>query len=245
MLRPTEPLPAPDAPDVTVIHGATLAAVHAHAAVVVTVTVEMLAFASTSRLVGEIEYEHGAEPAACVTLNVCVAIVTMPVRAVPVFAATLKPTTPLPVPAAPDVTVSHTALLTAVHAHVAVVVTFTVPVLAVEGTFCAVGVIPYVHAAGGGGGAAPAACDTVNVRFAIAMVPVRAAPAFVATANATTALPRPVGPDVTVIHGTSLATAQSQVLCDCTEMDPEPPAAGTFWLVGEIVVLQFGGAADD
>jgi len=178
-----------------------------------------------------------------VTLNVCVAIVSMPVRAVPVFAATLKPTTPLPVPAAPDVTVSHTALLTAVHAHAAVVVTFTVPVFAVEGTFCAVGAIAYVHAAGGG--AAPAACDTENVRFAIEIAPVRAAPVFAATANVTTPFPRPVGPDVTVIHGASLATAQSQVLCDCTEMDPGPPAAGTFWPVGEIVVLQFGGAAAD
>ena len=177
------------------------------------------------------------------TLNVCVAIVTMPVRAAPVFAATLKPTTPLPVPAAPDVTVSHTALLTAVHAHAAVVVTFTVPVFAVEGTFCAVGAIAYVHAAGGG--AAPAACDTENVRFAIEIAPVRAAPVFAATANVTTPFPRPVGPDVTVIHGASVATVQSQVLCDCTEMDPGPPAAGTFWPVGEIVVLQFGGAAAD
>ena len=179
------------------------------------------------------------------TLKVCVAIVSRPVRAAPVFAATLKATTPLPVPAAPDVTVSHTALLTAVHAHAAVVVTFTVPVLAVEGTFCAVGAIAYVHAGGGDGGAAPAACDTVNVRFAIEMVPVRAAPVFAATENATTPCPRPVGPDVTVIHGASLVTAQSQVLCDCTEMEPEPPAAGTFWPVGEIVVLQFGGAAAD
>jgi hypothetical protein len=169
----------------------------------------------------------------------------MPVRAAPVFAATLKPTTPLPVPAAPDVTVSHTALLRAVHAHAAVVVTFTVPVLTVEGTFCAVGAIAYVHAGGGDGGAAPAACDTVNVRFAIEMVPVRAAPVFAATENVTTPFPRPVGPDATVIHGASLATAQSHVLCDCTEMDPEPPAAGTFWPVGEIVVLQFGGAAAD
>ena len=164
----------------------------------------------------------------------------MPVRAAPVFAATLKPTTPLPVPAAPDVTVSHTALLTAVHAHAAAVVTLTVPVLAVEGTFCAVGAIAYVHVVGGG--AAPAACDTVSVRFATEMVPVRAAPVFAATAKVTTPLPRPVEPDVSVIHGASLATTQSQVLCDCTEMVPEPPAAWTLWLVGEIVVLQFDAA---
>ena len=183
---------------------------------------------------------------ACVTLNVCVAIVSMPVRAAPVFSATLKPTTPLPVPAAPDVTVSHTALLTAVHGHAAVVVTFTVPVFAVEGTFCAVGASAYVHAGGGGGGAAPAACDTVNVRFAIETAPVRAAPVFAATANVTTPFPRPVGPDVTVIHGESLATAQSQVLCDCTG-NGSRAACGrdVLWLLGEIVVLQFGGAAAD
>ena len=126
-------------------------------------------------------------------------------------------------PAAPDVTVSHAALLTAVHAHAAVVVTFTVPVPAVDGTFCEVGAIVYVHAGGVGGGAEPAACDTVNVRLAIDMVPVRAAPVFAATENVTTPFPLPVGPVVTVIHGTLLDTAQSQVLCDSTAIDPEPP----------------------
>ena len=48
MLRPTDPLPVPDAPDVTVIHGAPLDAVHAQAAVVVTATTDVRAFASTS-----------------------------------------------------------------------------------------------------------------------------------------------------------------------------------------------------
>jgi hypothetical protein len=67
------------------------------------------------------------------TVNVCVAIVIVPARAVPVFAATLKPTVPLPVPEAPLVTVIHGAPLTAVHAHAAVVVTVTVPMLAVAG----------------------------------------------------------------------------------------------------------------
>jgi hypothetical protein len=134
-LRPTDPLPVPDAPEVTVIHGAPLAAVHEQPAAVVTATVGVLALASTFWLVGAIEYEHGATNAACVTVNVCVAIVSVPVRCAPVLAATLNATDPLPVPAAPEVTVSHDgALLTAVHAHDAAVVTFTVPAPAPDGT---------------------------------------------------------------------------------------------------------------
>jgi hypothetical protein len=45
----------------------------------------------------------------------------------------LKPTVPFPVPAAPVVTVIHGTPLTAVHEHAAVVVTVSVPVLAVAG----------------------------------------------------------------------------------------------------------------
>ena len=161
----------------------------------------------------------------------------------------LKPTGPLPVPAAPDVTISHGALLTAVHAHAAVVVTLTVPVPAVDGTLCEVGAIVYAHAGGAGGvggvGADAAACDTVNVRPPIDMVLVRTAPVFGATENVTTPLALPVEPDVTVIHGALLNTGHSQTLGASTAIDPDPPAAGTFWPVGEMVVLQSGGATAD
>jgi hypothetical protein len=51
----------------------------------------------------------------------------VPVREVPVFAAMLNATDPFPVPLAPDVTLSHGALLVAVHAHAAAVVTVTFP----------------------------------------------------------------------------------------------------------------------
>jgi hypothetical protein len=44
-------------------------------------------------------------------------MVSVPARAPPEFAATVKPTLPLPVPLAPDVMVSHAALLVAVHEH--------------------------------------------------------------------------------------------------------------------------------
>ena len=59
----------------------------------------------------------------------------VPLRAPPVFAATVKPTEPLPVPLAPEVTVIHDALLAAVHAHSGTVATATAlepPALATE-----------------------------------------------------------------------------------------------------------------
>jgi hypothetical protein len=65
----------------------------------------------------------GAGGAAWVTVNVWPAMVIVPVRAAPVFAATVKLTDPGPVPAAPAVIVIHDALLTAVHAQVPPAVT--------------------------------------------------------------------------------------------------------------------------
>lgn len=44
-------------------------------------------------------------------------MVTTPVRATPVFAATLNDTEPMPDPVAPLVTVIHSTLLVALHAH--------------------------------------------------------------------------------------------------------------------------------
>jgi hypothetical protein len=50
-----------------------------------------------------------------VTLTVRPAIISSPVRAPPVFAATVNATLPLPLPEAPEVIVSHGAPLVAVH----------------------------------------------------------------------------------------------------------------------------------
>jgi hypothetical protein len=47
-LNPTGPLPVPDAPDVTVIHGTPLVAVQVHPAPAVTVTAPVVALAATS-----------------------------------------------------------------------------------------------------------------------------------------------------------------------------------------------------
>jgi hypothetical protein len=54
-------------------------------------------------------------------------MVSVPLRAAPVLAATLNPTDPLPLPLAPDVMLIHEALLAAVHPHPLLVVTATGP----------------------------------------------------------------------------------------------------------------------
>jgi hypothetical protein len=67
----------------------------------------------------------GGGAAPCDTVKVWLATVIVPVRAAPVFAATLNSTVPFPLPLAPDVTVIHDALLTAVHVQVLAVETAT------------------------------------------------------------------------------------------------------------------------
>ena len=86
---------------------------------------------------------HGAP--AWVTLNVWPAIVTDPVRcAVPVFAATVTLTVPLPV--LPDPTVNHAALLVVLHAQVLPVVTATATLSPPAGDVRLVGAIVNVQA---------------------------------------------------------------------------------------------------
>ena len=58
-------------------------------------------------------------------MKVLPAIVSVPVRCLPLFADTLKVTLPLPVPLAADVTTIQASSLLAVHEHPAVAVTVT------------------------------------------------------------------------------------------------------------------------
>jgi hypothetical protein len=74
---PTVPLPLPLAPDVIVIHDAELDAVHAQPVVVVTLTDPVEALDASDVALGEIEY---VQPPLCVTVKVCPAIVSVPVR---------------------------------------------------------------------------------------------------------------------------------------------------------------------
>jgi hypothetical protein len=107
--------------------------------------------------------------AACVTVNVWPAMVMVPERAAPVFAATLYATVPLPVLLVPDVIVIHEALLDAVQAHVDPALTATEPVPPAADAGAVGEAIEYVHVGAG----VAAACVTVNVCPAIVSVPVR------------------------------------------------------------------------
>jgi hypothetical protein len=87
IVNATLPLPLPDAPVVTVSHGTLLAAVHAHPLAVVTViAVPPPPAADAVCDDGLIVYAH---PCDCVTLKVCPAIVSVPLRCGPVFADAL------------------------------------------------------------------------------------------------------------------------------------------------------------
>ena len=118
----------------TRIHESLATAVHAQPVCVETLNVFTPPFFPKSTLLG-VEYEHvgggggggggGALAAACDTGRVLPAMLIVPVRALPGLAVALNPTEPLPVPLAPDVTVSHDTLLVALHRHVDCVETAT------------------------------------------------------------------------------------------------------------------------
>jgi hypothetical protein len=178
----TDPAPLPFEPDVIVIQATLLAAVHEHPAGVETPTVPAVAFSETDALAGEIDVVQGAP--CWVTVTVCPAIVTEPVReALLVFAAMPSDTVPLPEPAEPPVMVIHGVELAAVHAHPEPAVTSTVPVDAADRTERLV--VESVNEQTG------AACVTVNVRPPTVIVAVR--PAAVVLASALYAiLPSPL-----------------------------------------------------
>ena len=127
-VKATEPLPAPDAPLVTVSQvGSLLTAVQPHAAAAVTVVEPVPPAAVTGCAVGASAYVHGR--AAWFTEKVCPAIVSVPLRGVVSgFAAALNATVPLPLPVAPIVTVSQEALLMPVHEQPVGAVTVVDPV---------------------------------------------------------------------------------------------------------------------
>jgi len=228
------PFPVPDAPPVTTSHGAFDAAVQPHVPADALTAIEPeVAVSATLCDGGESVKVHGAGAgaAACDTVKVCPAIVSVPERAAAVLAAIANPTAPLPVPDAPLVTVSHGAFDAAVHVQVvAEAVTATFPDPAVSGTSWVVGAI--VNEQGGGG--APA-CDTAKVFPAIAIVELRALKAvFTATLKLTVALPLPVLPAM-LIHWALVVAVHPQVGADAViTIDPEPPVSGNPCVAGEI-----------
>jgi len=217
MLNVAEPLPDPVAPPVSVIHGALLTAVQLHPVAALTLLLPLPPAAVTDCVVGVIDGEH--EAAACVTVNVAPAIVSVPVRLeATVFAATSKVTEPLPDPVAPPVRVIQAALLAPVHAQPVAAVTFPLPLPPAAAKDWPVGESDGEQAA--------AAWVTVNVAPAIVSVPVRLdATVFAATLKPTVPLPDPVAPLVTVIHAALLAAVHAQPVGMLTLLLPVPADA--------------------
>jgi len=121
-LNVTVPVPLPPAPEEIVIHGVLLAAVQPQPLPALTLTVRLAPAGSTVSARGD---TSKLQPGDCVTVTICPAIVSVPVRVGPVVGAAVTPTLPLPVPPG-DASVSHSALLDAVHGQPAPVVTLTV-----------------------------------------------------------------------------------------------------------------------
>ncbi len=120
----TLPLPLPAPGGATLSHGALDDAVHPHPLAAVTWTAMVPPAASMLCCSGAILNEHAAD---WVTVNGWPAMVIVPVREPPPdIGATLNPTDPLPLPVAPAVIESQSALLEAVHAQPAPAVTVTV-----------------------------------------------------------------------------------------------------------------------
>src|SRR5437870_990414 len=108
-------------------------AVHAQPSATATVTVPLPPDAGTFCDAGLIDASHdgaggvdgGAAACACEMPSVWPATSTVPVRGPPLFAETVRPTLPLPVPLDPALTVIQSDWLTAVHPQVPPDCTFT------------------------------------------------------------------------------------------------------------------------
>jgi hypothetical protein len=182
------------APPVTVIHERLLEAVHAQPAPAVTENEAVSPPAGDVLAVGDNVYEH-AEAPDCVTVNVCPAMVIVPVRCVvTVLAATVNATVPLPAPLPPLVTLSHAALLVAVHTQELPAVTAVEAVSPAAGDVLETGDSEYAQPGTPG-------CVTAKVLSAMLIVPVRSVvPVLGATSNVTVPSPDPLAPPVTLSH---------------------------------------------
>lgn len=207
-------MPDPEAPPVTVIHALLVDAVHAQPAAAVTVLLAFPPDAVNDWLTGVTVGEH--EFPACVTVNVALPIVKVPVRLAPVLGATSNVMAPLPIPDAPLAIEIHALLLTAVQGQSTAAVTVPFPIPPGAGNDWLVGDTLAEQAL--------PACVTVNVAPAMVSVPVRVAPVLFATANVTAPFPVFEAPLVTVIQLSLLTAVQVHQSAAVTVVAPVPPA---------------------
>lgn len=162
-------------------------------------------------------------------MNVCPAMVAVPVLSASVFAATASCTVPFPDPLLSDEMLIQLALLAAVQPQPAGAVTPTDAVPPALLMFCVDGEIANEH---------PASCVTVKVWSPAVMVPVRGGPALAATAYWTDPFPVPVEPAVTLSQLALLDALQLQPAAVPTSNRPAPPPAGADADAGERANVQ-------
>jgi len=166
--------------------------------------------------------------AACDTVKVCDAMVSVPVRAEALgFAPTVNKTEPLPVPLGALVTVIQLSLLAADQGQPAPAVMFEKPFPPAADADMLVAESPKVQPA--------PACVTVKTSPPTVSVPTRCdVLALFAAENCTEPLPVPDAPPVTVNQPVLLLTAvHEQPAWTVTPVEPVPPPAATDWLACE------------
>jgi hypothetical protein len=113
--KETAPLPVTLAPEVMEIHGTVVLAVHEQSGPdAVTITERVAPPIGTITFA---RFSWNVQLVPCVTVNVCPAMVIVPVLTFVGLAATVNVAVPFPLPITPDVTVIHESLLTTFHVH--------------------------------------------------------------------------------------------------------------------------------
>ncbi len=128
MVMLTVPLPVPVPLPDTLSQAAFGVTDHAHPVPLVTLNDVEPALAATDTVCGDsANVQPGEGAAACVTVTVCPAIASVPVRLLPTFAAAVNAIDALPRPLEGELIDSHEAWLCAVHSHAASVTNDEVP----------------------------------------------------------------------------------------------------------------------
>lgn len=149
------------------------------------------------------------------TVNVCPAIVSVPLRDGPAVGATFTPTLPEPLPA-DDVSVSHSSLLDAIQGHPALVATVTCCEPPDRDTANVDGEIAYAQ---------PSDCVMLKWTPAMVSVPARGGPVVDVTENPTESDPFPLALDVMEAQSVSDVAVQVQSGLEArTSTLPVPPA---------------------
>lgn len=206
-------------------------ATHAHVDGADTARVALPPRAGIGTLDGEIPVTQ-VVPAACATVTVCPAMLTLPVRVPPVLGARAMVTWPASVPVAPPARLMKLLWGVALHVQFDPDVTRTLiaAVPPADSNDAAVGLTLNVHGdgggAGGGGGVPAARCVSVSVAPATTSADDRAPVlVFASRFTCTVPLPLPLLPWTIVANASLLVAVQAQPAVVVTVIEADPALA--------------------